>query len=59
VQFQKYPSPPTEGIGVSWVVGVFSKTKTFKELCWHFQRDGDIGKNPFHREGMDILWNYR
>jgi len=28
-----YPSPhPTEGIGISWGVGRFSKTKKFKEM---------------------------
>ena len=55
-------TPPTEGIGISWVVRDSIRPKNVKksmELNWDFQRGGGaLRKKPFRGEGMDIFWNY-
>jgi len=56
-------TPPTEGIGISWVVGVSTRPKTLKKcvkLNWNFQRGrgGGVRENPFCGGGMDIFWNH-
>ena len=55
-------TPPTEGIGISWEMGVSGRSKNIKKcmkLHWNFQRGGEVlGKNPFRGGGIDIFWNY-
>ena len=43
--------------------GGFYKAKKCKDtvcmkLNWNFKRVGGLEKNPFHRRGIDIFWNY-
>ena len=58
-------SPPTAGIGNSWVVGGSQRPKNLSkcvDLDWYFQTDGGRGgglrKNPFRGGGMDNFWNH-
>ena len=50
---------PTEGIGISWEVGVLlgqNHLKNCMKLNWNFQRGGvGVRKNPFCGGGMDIF----
>jgi len=42
---RKYPYSPTEGIGISWGVGVSGRPKHLKKcmkLNWNFQRGGEV-----------------
>ena len=60
IQFHKISIvPPTEGIGIFWVVGGSVRPRNLKKcmkLNWNFQRGGGGGlrKNPFRGGGMDI-----
>ena len=63
VVLENIHSPPTEGIGNSWVVGGSQRPKNLSkcvDLDWYFQTDGGGGrrKNPFRGGGMDNFWNH-
>ena len=59
--FSPPPSPLQRRLEFPGRWGI-SETKTFKEMYqaqWEFPEGlGDLEKNPFHRGGMDIFWNY-
>ena len=60
---RKYPYSPHRRDWNFLGGGGFYKAKKFKDtvcmkLNWNFKRVGVLEKNPFHRRGIDIFWNY-
>ena len=61
VQFQKMsilPTPPTEGIGISWGVGGSARPAMYEDQSEFPGGWGGLRKNPFRGGAMDIFWNY-